>query len=55
MTGVRLGRRIMHFDSSQTDAELGFQTAPDPGVSQGRVEWLRVTRLLDWSRQNAAS
>ncbi len=30
VTGVRLGKRIMHFDSSHTDASLALKAA-DPG------------------------
>ena len=39
LTGVRLGRRIMHFDSSRTAAELGFAGTAGPGIA--RRTWSR--------------
>jgi dihydroflavonol-4-reductase len=55
VTGVRLGRRIMHFDSSQTDAELGLHKRPIQESLREALEWLRVTRLLDCHVKNPAS
>jgi dihydroflavonol-4-reductase len=41
LTGVRLGRRIMHFDSSRTAAELGFRARPVSESLADLVSWLR--------------
>jgi dihydroflavonol-4-reductase len=47
VTGVRLGRRIMHFDSSHTDAELALLKRPISESLSDLVDWLRVTGLLE--------
>jgi dihydroflavonol-4-reductase len=47
VTGVRLGKRIMHFDSSHTDAELGFRKRPIRDSLCELVDWLRETGLLE--------
>jgi dihydroflavonol-4-reductase len=46
VTGVRLGKRIMHFDSSRTDDELGLRKRPIRESLCNLVDWLRETGLL---------
>jgi hopanoid-associated sugar epimerase len=46
LTGVRLGRRIMHFDSSRTDAELGLAARPVRESLTDMIAWLRQTGHL---------
>jgi hopanoid-associated sugar epimerase len=46
LTGVRLGRRIMHFDTSSTDAELGFHVRPVRESLADAVAWLREVGYL---------
>jgi dihydroflavonol-4-reductase len=41
LTGVRLGKRIMHFDTSRTDAEIGFRARPIHDSLADAVAWLR--------------
>jgi dihydroflavonol-4-reductase len=41
LTGVRLGKRIMHFDTSRTASELGLKTRPVRESLADAVEWLR--------------
>jgi dihydroflavonol-4-reductase len=46
ITGVRLARRIMHFDSSRTLAELGLQPRPVRESLADAISWLRDAGLL---------
>jgi dihydroflavonol-4-reductase len=46
VTGVRLGKRIMHFDSTVTDVELGFQKRPVEQSLTDLVGWLRTADFL---------
>jgi dihydroflavonol-4-reductase len=46
VTGVRLGKRIMHFDSTRTCAELGFRTRPIRESLVDLIDWMRVSGLL---------
>jgi dihydroflavonol-4-reductase len=46
LTGVRLGRRIMHFDSSRSSAELGLAARPVRESLADLVSWLRETGQL---------
>jgi dihydroflavonol-4-reductase len=41
VTGVRLARRIMHFDASRTQAELGLSPRPIREAIADAVDWLR--------------
>jgi dihydroflavonol-4-reductase len=41
VTGVRLARRIMHFDASRSQAELGFSPRPIREAVADAVHWLR--------------
>jgi dihydroflavonol-4-reductase len=41
LTGVRLGRRIMHFDSSRSHAEIGLSPRPIRDSLSDAVDWLR--------------
>jgi dihydroflavonol-4-reductase len=50
ITGVRLGKRIMHFDSRHTDSELGLSKRPIRESLEEVVSWLRACRLLAESR-----
>ena len=43
VTGVRLTRRIMHFDPSRSLAELGISPRPVRDALADAVEWLRQT------------
>jgi dihydroflavonol-4-reductase len=43
VTGVRLGRRIMHFDSSRSLAEIGLRPRPIRESLADAVSWLRET------------
>lgn len=47
ITGVRLARRIMHFDPSRTQAELGLAYRPIDESLASAVDWLRDQGLLD--------
>ncbi len=55
LTGVRLGKRIMHFDSSRTAAELGLQTRPIRESLVDLVNWLRETGHLPCHTAKATS
>ncbi|MFO0958085.1 MAG: NAD-dependent epimerase/dehydratase family protein [Isosphaeraceae bacterium] len=46
ITGVRLARRIMHFDPSKTRAELGLETRPVDESLVAAVAWLREQGML---------
>jgi dihydroflavonol-4-reductase len=46
LTGVRLGRRIMHFDSSRSRAEIGLFPRPIQQSLADAVGWLRQTGKL---------
>lgn len=46
LTGVRLARRIMHFDSSRTARELGLAARPVRESLADLVSWLRETERL---------
>jgi dihydroflavonol-4-reductase len=46
LTGVRLGKRIMHFDSSRSLAELGLEPRPIRDALADTVSWLRAAGLL---------
>ena len=50
VTGVRLARRIMHFDPSRSQAELGLVTRPIRAALGDAVDWLRQTGRLESSR-----
>jgi len=41
LTGVRLGRRIMHFDSSRSLAEIGLRPRPIRESLADAISWLR--------------
>jgi dihydroflavonol-4-reductase len=43
VTGVRLARRIMHFDTSRSRAELGLSPRPIRAAVGDAVDWLRQT------------
>ncbi len=43
VTGVRLARRIMHFDPSRTRAEIGFTPRPIRDSVRDAVTWLNET------------
>ena len=43
VTGVRLARRMMHFDPSRSHAELGISPRPVRDALADCVEWLRRT------------
>jgi dihydroflavonol-4-reductase len=47
LTGVRLGRRIMHFDSSRSAEELGLTVRPIRESLTDSVSWLRETGRLE--------
>ena len=46
LTGVRLARRIMHFDSSRTTLELGLRNRPVRDSLADTVTWLRESGHL---------
>jgi dihydroflavonol-4-reductase len=46
LTGVRLGKRIMHFDSSRSLAELGLHPRPIRESLADAVSWLHDAGLL---------
>ena len=46
LTGVRLARRIMHFDSSRSSAELGLAVRPVRESLADLISWLRETGQL---------
>jgi dihydroflavonol-4-reductase len=46
LTGVRLARRIMHFDSSRTAAEIGLNVRPVRDSLADLVSWLSETGQL---------
>jgi dihydroflavonol-4-reductase len=46
LTGVRLARRIMHFDSSRSLAELGLSPRSIRESLADAVSWLRSTGQL---------
>jgi dihydroflavonol-4-reductase len=46
VTGVRLARRIMHFDTSRTERELGLRPRPIRESLIELVDWLRETGQL---------
>jgi hopanoid-associated sugar epimerase len=46
ITGVRLGRRIMHFDSTHTDRELSLHKRPVGQSLADLIDWLRRRGLL---------
>ena len=46
VTGVRLARRIMHFDPSRTRHELGLAPGPVRAALADAVDWLRQTGHL---------
>lgn len=46
VTGVRLGRRIMHFDTAHTDRELSFQKRPIRESLAELIEWLDLRGLI---------
>jgi dihydroflavonol-4-reductase len=47
VTGVRLAKRMMHFDNSQTLAELDLQPRPVRDALSDAVIWMRANALLD--------
>ena len=47
VTGVRLGKRIMHFDTRITDASLGFRKRPMEQSLIELVDWLRTSGFLE--------
>ena len=49
VTGVRLARRIMHFDSTRSLAELGLDPRPIRDSLADAVSWLRSAGHLDES------
>ena len=49
VTGVRLARRIMHFDPSRSRAELGLVPRPIRTALTDAVDWLRQTGRLELS------
>ncbi len=55
VTGVRLGRRIMHFDTTRTDAEIGFQARPVRDSLADAVAWLREVGHLPRHTSGAVS
>jgi dihydroflavonol-4-reductase len=46
VTGLRLTRRLLHFDSSRSLAELGLRPRPIDESLADAVAWLRSERLL---------
>ncbi len=46
VTGVKVTRRRMHFDSSRSLAELGLAPRPVAGSIAEAVEWFRQTQLI---------
>ena len=46
LTGVRLAKRIMHFDSSRSLAELGLEPRPIRESLADAIAWLRSTGRL---------
>lgn len=52
VTGVRLARRNMHFDSTASLAELGLQPRPLDGSIRAAVEWYRA---MGWIPRPPAS
>jgi dihydroflavonol-4-reductase len=46
VTGVRLGRRIMHFDTAHTDRELAFEKRPIRASLAELIDWLRLRGLI---------
>jgi dihydroflavonol-4-reductase len=46
VTGVRLARRVMHFDPSRSLSELGLSPRPVRDSLTDAVEWLRQTRQI---------
>ena len=55
VTGVRLARRIMHFDTSQTEQELGFRPRPVRESLGDLISWLVQTGLLRCHVRNPGS
>lgn len=47
VTGVRLARRIMHFNTERTRRELGLQPRPVQEALADAVSWMRAYGLLD--------
>lgn len=47
VTGVRLARRIMHFDSSRSRTELGYSSRPIRESLADAVDWLRRSGHID--------
>ena len=54
LTGVRLARRIMHFDSSRTAGELGLRLRPIRESLRDLVNWLAESGQLGCHVQGAA-
>ncbi len=52
VTGVRLARRIMHFDTGPSLAEIGLVTRPISDSLADSVAWLRATGLIPDSTFN---
>jgi dihydroflavonol-4-reductase len=50
VTGVRLARRLMHFDPSRSLAELAISPRPVRVSLADAVEWLRQTRQIPAAR-----
>ena len=55
VTGVRLARRIMHFDPSRSLAELELRPRPIRDSLVDALAWLRQTGRLASSRQGSAA
>lgn len=54
VTGVRLARRIMHFDTSRTHAELGLEPRPVREALADAVAWMRAHGLLQIQEPHSA-
>ena len=54
VTGVRLARRIMHFDPSRSLAELGLNPRPVRAALADAVDWLRQAGRLEPARPHRA-
>ena len=46
VTGVRLARRVMHFDPSQSLADLDLHPRPLVESARDAVAWYRSTGIL---------
>ena len=55
LTGVRLAKRIMHFDASRSLAELGLEPRSIRESLADAIVWLRVDRSLPASRRRLAA